>query len=133
MSAQPTATLDPRFIAGIDLLRRTGAQQVQVRYSDDEQPIVWMVVVGYTHQADHERRMTPLDKPVYEAAAAMNPWNAAVRLCERMIDGGSCIHCKRPAGVSDDWQHNMPLASHICWYVYDPEKETFRRSCEGET
>ena len=109
---------DPRFIAAIDLTRRTGAKGFQIRYSDDEQPVVWIAVADY--------------RKGHEAAAALDPLQAVLRLVETLLDGGLCVHCKRRSAVSHDWNRELPLAEHICWYVYDPELQTFRRSCEGE-
>lgn len=109
---------DPRFTAAIDLIGRTGARGLQIRYSDDEQPIVWMAVIG--HRDGHE------------AAAGLDPLTAVMRLLDEVVDGGRCVHCRRVSGVSDDWTREQPLAEQICWYVYDPELQRFRRSCEGE-
>lgn len=109
---------DARFLATIDLIRRTGATEFQIRYHDDEQPVVWMAVAG--------------TKDGWEVDAALNPLKAVWRLVERLVDGGMCRHCSRPAGVSDNWESGMPLSDVICWYIYDPELKTFRRSCEGD-
>jgi hypothetical protein len=107
---------DPRFLATIDVIRRTGAHQIQIRYSDDESPIVWMAAAAYGEQ--------------WEAAGGMSPLVAVWRLAETLLDGGMCNHCHRPTGISNDWSGQMPLEGLICWYVYDPELNTFRRSCE---
>ena len=114
---------DPRFLAAIDLLRRTGAQWVQIRYSDDEQPVIWMVAASWDHALARGE----------DAGAGMSPLQASMRLLDQIVDGGQCRHCERPTGVTDDWRGEMPLAEHVCWYRYDPETESFRRSCEGET
>jgi hypothetical protein len=114
---------EPRLLAAVDLIRRTGASSFQIRYSDDEQPIVWFVVS--THVVDgHE---------VHEVDASLDPVRAALRLCERLVDGGRCAHCGRPAGLEPDSIDTMPADDLICWYQYDPELETFRRACEGST
>jgi hypothetical protein len=68
----------------------------------------------------------------YETAAAMDPLTACYRLAEQLFDGGTCTHCQRPTGITDDWEAKLPLSDRICWYVYDPENKTFRRSCEGD-
>jgi hypothetical protein len=123
---------DPRFLALVDVVRRTGAKEFQIRYSDDEEPTVWMAVVGW----DLDRNGRPVAKGGrrrHEAAAGMTPLAAIGRLAERIMDGGECAHCHRPTAVSDDWTSTMPLEEHICWFVYDPELKTFRRSCEGAT
>lgn len=108
---------DDRFVAAVELIGRTGAAEFQVRYTDDEQPVVWICAAKWK---DH-----------WEAAGGMTPLQAAIRLLEAVIDGGQCAHCKRPSGVSDDFSQTMPLDALVCWYVYDPELKTFRRGCEG--
>jgi hypothetical protein len=69
---------------------------------------------------------------IWETAAAMNPVRAILRLCERLIDGSICTHCKRPAGFEPDDITSMPANDFFCWYQYDPELKTFRRGCEGD-
>lgn len=131
MAAPPE---DPRLIAGAKLIERTGALSFQIRYSDDEQPVVWMAVAEY-HMGPSGRPVAK-NKPgrqVFEAAAAMDPVRAVLRLCDQLVDGGVCAHCNRPTGVTEDWRTDMPLANVVCWYVFDPETESFRRSCKGDT
>jgi hypothetical protein len=118
-----TAPDDPRLLAGVDLLRRTGARQFQIRYSDDEEPVVWLAVISYVRD----------EGTYYDAAGAMDPVRAVLRLCELVVDGGHCAHCHRPAGLDPDSIDTMPLAEAICWYQYDPELRTFRHGCEGDT
>lgn len=117
---------DPRLVAGMQLLGRTGAAEVQIRYSDDEQPVVWFAV-GTWRRNGREK---------HEAAAALDPVRAVLRLCEQVIDGGACAWCKRPAGfIADDPADvaDSPVDRLVCWYQWDPELSTFRRSCEGDT
>lgn len=116
---------DDRFVACIDLVGRTGADGCDVRWSDDEEPTIWMVVARYRNGA--------------EVGAGLDPLTAAIRLLETMIDGvGKCAHCGHVSAVSFDWRQEQPqpLAKYgekVCWWVYDPETKKFRRSCEGET
>lgn len=121
---------DDRFLAVVDLIRRTGAHAFQIRYSDDEQPVVWMAVARW--QMRNGQPVKGGGKVAWETAAGLDPITAVFRLVETIIDGGHCAHCQRPSGVTDDWEGRMPLERHICWYRYDPELKTFRRSCEGE-
>lgn len=114
MSTQTNAEQD-LLMACIDMVKRTGAETVQVRYSDDEKPIVWLAVAGY--QGDR-----------YEVAAGAAPEQAMFRLLERLVDGGMCQHCKKPTGITDDFD-SMPYARQVCWYQFDPELKTFRRGC----
>jgi hypothetical protein len=122
---------DPRMIAGIKLLERTGVRSFQLRYSDDEDPVVWMAV-GEWSMGANGRPIANGGITVHEAAASINPVQAVLRLCDQVMDGGHCNHCHRTTGVTDHWTSDMPLADVVCWYVYDPETETFRRSCEAE-
>jgi hypothetical protein len=111
---------DPRLIAAVDLIGRTGAKSFAIRYSDDEQPVVWSAVADY---GDGRA----------EAAGALHPLVAVLRLAELLIDGGTCTHCGRPTGVhTDRVPESMPLDQFVCWYQFDPELSTFRRGCEGD-
>lgn len=121
---------DAKLQAGIKFLRRTGAREVQIRYSDDEQPIVWMALARYgVDLAGHPQASGGED--VLQVDAAFDPLRAVLRLCERVADGGECAHCHRPTGVEPDSLETMPLDNAICWWQYDPELQVFRRGCEG--
>lgn len=108
--------MGPLFRAGVDLVRRAGATTFEIRYSDDNKPVVWMAIAEF-------------DKG-WDAGAGIDPTHAVMRLLDQLIDGGSCTHCNRPTGVTTEWQHTMPFADTFCWYQYDPETEKFRRGCE---
>jgi hypothetical protein len=114
MADQPVAD-DPILTAAVAMLGRTGARHVTIGYSDEHEPPVWFAAAqfGLGH----------------EAAGAMTPRLAVLRLLDQVIDGGQCTHCKQPSGVVVE-QGTMPLADAICWYQYDPEMQTFRRGCE---
>lgn len=113
MAKVPPGGNDPRFIPALEMLARTGATEVQVRYSDDEQPVIWMIAACWSGR--------------WEAAGGMTPLAAAFRLCDAVVDGGTCVHCGQPTGFVPDIDP-MPLAG-FCWYQWDPELKTFRRSC----
>lgn len=119
MPVGPPQDVGPLFTAAIDLIGRLGAKGFQIRYDEEQEPIVWVAVV----ELSGER---------FEAAAALTPERAAYRLCERLVDGGKCVHCRRPTAVEEDWRADLPMAEHVCWYIFDPELKKFRRSCEGE-
>jgi len=108
-----------KLLGAIAMIRRTGASSVSIRYSDDEQPVVWLVVASY-----------PEDR--HEVDAALDPIRAILRLLERLVDGGQCQHCGRPTGLEPDSLETMPLDKFVCWYQWDPEVKTFRRGCEGD-
>lgn len=123
--------LDPRFVAGVNLLGRTGAKSFQIRYDEEQDPLVWVAVGEWD-----ARILPPMDPEAkgtrFECAGGLHPVTAVVRLLERVVDGGSCTHCGKPTGLSDDWTGALPFEKEVCWYVFDPEMKVFRRSCEGE-
>lgn len=121
---------DPRFTAAIDLIRRTGGREIQIRWSDDEEPMVWMVTVRHQVGSDG-LPVADGGATHWEGAAAMHPTTAMFRLCDTLVDGGHCKHCLRPTGFTEELGP-MPLDAQVCWYQYDPELKTFRRGCEGD-
>lgn len=110
---------DPRFKAALDLIGRTGADEFQIRYSDEDEPVIWMAYASYKEKGG-------------EVAASLNPVIAVLRLAETLVDGGTCVHCKKPSGLDVDSIDVMPADEFICWYQFDPELKTFRRGCEGD-
>lgn len=112
--------LNPKFNAALDLLRRTGMSEFQIRYSDDEKPVVWLAVGRWGRNG----------KDAHEVACALNPVRAVLRLCEQIVDGGSCTHCNRLTGFEADQVGPLLLDKTFCWYQWDPELKTFRRGCE---
>jgi hypothetical protein len=112
--------MDRKMVAAIEYVRRTGSKSFQLRYQDDEQPVVWMAVATYSDGR-------------CEVAAALNPLRAVLRLCEALGDGATCTHCGRASGFEPDSLESMPMDSLVCWYQWDPELGKFRRGCEGDT
>lgn len=114
---------DPRLPAAVALLGRTGATEYRTGYSDPEQgePVVWWAAVRYGNSKA-------------EAAAAMNPLDATLRLCEQLIDGGQCTHCGHLTafGRKDPADDKELKGLGLCVYGWDPELATFRRSCAGD-
>lgn len=113
MSEDPTE--DPRFLPAIDMLGRTGADSFQIRFCDEEKPVVWMALAEWDGH--------------WEVGASMHPVKAVFRLCEQVIDGGRCQHCARPTAFMSDFAP-MPGEDFVCYYKWDPELKTFRRGCE---
>jgi hypothetical protein len=111
-------TEDPRFVPAVDMLGRTGADEFQIRFCDEGRPVIWMAAARWGKR--------------WEAAAAMDPVLAVFRLCDEVVDGGICTHCKRPTGFAPDLDA-MPLDKLVCWYQFDPELTTFRRGCADGT
>lgn len=128
MSLDPS---EPIFVAAIDLVARTGAKSFQIRFSDDEEPTIWMAVASF--MVNNQGKVVKHGRTKrHECAAAMTPVEAVLRLADQLIDGAQCSHCGRPSGVTKDWEGDMPLSNVVCWYRYDPELHTFRRGCEGD-
>ena len=122
---------DPKLVATIDLLRRTGAVSTQIRYSDDEKPTVWFAVVEYRRGRDGLPKPTgPVN--AWETAAGHHPVEALLRLCQQVLDGGTCVHCHRMTMFHADLDDSpLPgIDEMLCAYQWDPELRTFRRSCE---
>ena len=112
-----------KLLASIDFLRRIGATQVQVRYSDDEKPDIWMIVAKF-------KKKNNVAANEFEIEASLDPTRAALRLCERLADGSVCSHCHKRVALEPDSLARMPFDQLLCWYQYDPEMKKFRRGCE---
>ena len=129
MSEEQFAALDPRFTPALDLLHRTGLVEFQMRFQDDEKPIVWIALGRWRPEPAYGR-----PKGHWETASALHPVEALLRLCAQSIDGGQCVHCHRPTGFVEDLVESpteIPaLDATVCWYAWDPELSTFRRGCE---
>lgn len=128
-SSDPNEPGDPRFAAAVEMLGRTGADSFQIRYCEEEEPVAWIAVAHW-----------PLiDKPDvsvpehFEVTAGLTPWRAVFRLCEAVMDGGTCRHCHKPTMVDDKPPDDLlsVFEANVCSYRFDPEMSTFRRSCEG--
>ena len=112
-----------KLLASIEFLRRIGAKQVQLRYSDDEEPEIWIVVAKFNGK-------NRLHINGVEMEASTTPLRAGVRLCERLVDGTKCHYCKKSVALEAESLARMPFDQNICWYQYDPELKKFRRGCE---
>lgn len=107
--------LDARTLAAVHFIGSTGAEGFQVRYQDDEQPVVWIAVATYS-------------SGLADAAASIDPNRAVLRLAKQVTDGGICTHCSR-ATAFDTGEARPTYAIERCWYAYDPEHDEIRRSC----
>lgn len=123
---------DPRFLAGVQLIERTGARQFRIGHSheDDGEPTVWYACATWGKSPQG----VPLPKGgriSHEAAGALDPLSAVMRLCEKIVDGGTCSHCGRHTIFVEDVD-TLGFERMGCVYAWDPELETFRRGCEGD-
>lgn len=114
---RPAYLDDPRFPAAAALLGHTGAQEVQIRFCEEQMPVLWMACGRWDGH--------------WEASGAMDPLLALFRLCDQVIDGGECTHCHRPTGFVPELD-SMPVSDLICWYQWDPSRRKFQRGCLGE-
>lgn len=125
---------DARFKAGVALLGRTGSVEFQIRYEDETEPVVWIAVAKWRLGPDNKPR--PQDDPegvgdYYKCAAAFDPIQAVLNLCEVAIDGGECQHCKRPSAFEKSNEDLPDFAVNIfCVYSFNQERNEFVRSCE---
>ena len=110
----PGGVDDKRLPAACALLGHTGAAEVQIRYCEEEKPVIWMAAGRWGKR--------------WEAAGGMTPLAAVFRLCDEVIDGGQCTHCRKPAGFEPSIDP-MPLSRFVCWYQWDPSTENFVRGC----
>jgi hypothetical protein len=118
--SQHPAIQDDKLVAVVDLLGRTGAKEFQIRYCEEETPVVWIASARWGE--------------VWQAAGGMTPWSAVFRLAEATMDGGHCTHCNRMTAVDDKPADELLDAMNelVCFYRFDPELKTFRRACEGK-
>jgi hypothetical protein len=117
-----------RVVAAIDMIGRMGGKFFEIRYCDGHdddplEPVVWIARARWESKGRY----------IWQATGACDPWRAIFRLLEVTLDGGTCTHCGKPTGVDESPPSDMLIAteSMICWYRFDPELATFRRSCEG--
>lgn len=120
--------VDPRLVAGVKLLERTGARSFELRFTEQE-PTAW-VAVGTWRMNRNGFPVPTGGKAHHECAAAMDPVEAVLRLCAQILDGGHCAHCRKPSSFLPDPGDLAP--GLVCSYAWDPELETFRRGCEGD-
>lgn len=116
--------------ASIDMVRRCGALSVQVRWSDDPPPTVWLCVVEL--KLNMQNRPVPRDqvgRKTHVVEASLLPWEAAFKLAESLVDGGRCQHCGRPAGVLRPGSRVPPRSRPICWYRMPQGGKEFVRDC----
>lgn len=112
-----------KLLAAIAFIRSLGAKQVQLRYSDDEEPDIWIVVAKF-----NKRNRIHADE--MEIDASFTPTQAALRLIERLVDGHECRFCRKRMALEATTLARMPFDQLICWYQYDPELKVIRRGCE---
>ena|SRR5436190_7260900 len=120
---------DPRYVAAIDLVRRNGAREIQLRYDDEQNPIVWVAVAGFSIIKGKPSGRGKVN--AHQAGGALSPLEAIFALCRACLDRhGLCVHCGRNTMFDESFE-SQPLEKFYCWYQWDPEMKTFRRGCEN--
>lgn len=123
MTEQPV--LSDVDMACIELIGRCGIETFEIRYSDDQEPIVWMAIAV---MRDAGPVAEALGQKKWDAAAGQTPGHAIGRLTDQMIDGGKCRHCNRPTGY-EPGSDTMPMNDFVCWYQYDPSTKKIVKGC----
>lgn len=114
-------TADPRLIAAMGVIGRTGATDIDIRYSDDTEPVVWLVVAHYEGDG----------RKAYQTAAALDPLTAILELCENLIDGGYCVDCNRPTAFDPSLDNTGVFdIDKLCWITWRYNDADFKRACE---
>lgn len=103
----------PEVLAYADFIGHTGADEFQIRYDDEQDPIVWVAVARHDHH--------------YSTGSGMSPAEACFRLGEQLTDGGRCTHCGRPSALTE--RFGGGLVPGICWYGYNPDSQKVERGC----
>lgn len=131
-AAIPAMTIDDdRLVAAIELIQRNGAREVQIRYDEEQKPIVWVAVAGFSIIKGKLSRRGKTN--AHQVGAGLDPLTAMFALCHACLDRrGLCTHCQRNT-MFDETFESQPLADYYCWYQWDPELKTFRRGCEGDS
>jgi hypothetical protein len=118
-----------RVVAATEVVARTGASSVTLRFSDPDEdedggPTVWIAIS--THRQG--------EREVCSVAAGLNPLAALYRLCDELVDGGMCAKCGRPtAFIQDESGGPMPRkieGREVCWTSWDAPSEKFMRDCD---
>lgn len=121
---------DPRYLAAVDLVRRTGARKIQIRYDKEQDPIVWVAVAEFSIIDGQLSNTGEIN--AHQAGGGLDPLSAIFALCRACLDRkGTCILCGRNT-MFDETFAAHPLEEFYCWRQWDPEMKVFRRSCEGD-
>jgi hypothetical protein len=123
------AVEDPRYIGAIELIRRVGAREIQLRYDEEQHPIVWVCTAAFSIINGKPSGRGKIN--AHQASGGLDPLRAIFALCHICLDRqGVCLHCGRNTMFDENFSP-QPLENFYCWYQWDPEMKTFRRGCEG--
>jgi hypothetical protein len=120
-------------VPALDLLKRTGVRQVQVRYSDDEDPVIWMVAACWYADKHGMPVATKRESEgtMWKTAAGFAPSQALFSLLDALVgehSGGACTHCRRLTGFDPRLHPRAQLEDEKCWWTFNGEE--FVRGCK---
>ncbi len=136
MSAVPLPPeMEARYLALVKLIERTGAVTYRIEHTEPANGVVMWIAIS-----EHGRPTSPL---IASAGAGASPLSATYELVSKLVDAGTCAHCGRASAVESldtpldvtllgFTDHQSGTVVDLCWYRYDPELRTYRRSCEGD-
>lgn len=111
---------DPRYTGIFDLLGRTGAASVEVRYSEGEKPgdkTCWLAIAEYSGDR-------------WDCAGATGPLGALIRLAEQLVDGGTCTWCQRPTSFLPELDPGDTLMMDAMTCAFRWTSKGYVRTCE---
>lgn len=122
---------DPRFVAVLKVMERTGLSSFELRYSDPEEEdevdkkgaVIWMAIAYY--EIEHEGQRMRATK----VGAHVDPVAAMFKLADEVFDGAMCIKCQRPMGFLND-DHDPPDIMPVCWLRWDEAGLEYIRDCD---
>lgn len=111
------------LVAAVKLIGRTGATDFSMHeHGHAGEPTIW--IAGGTWQRDS-------GGPYQDVDAALEPAQAAMRLAERLVDGGRCTECQRQSMLWMDLARQPTFGALVCWRWYNPARQEFQRACLG--
>lgn len=113
--------------AGIEMIGRSGADEFQIRYHDDEEPTLWMAAASWKRPGG----------TYWDSAGGMTPRSAVLRLVGIVFENALCIRCQRKMTFSPQKREDIlpkdletRVKSDTCYTGWDPETKKFLRDCE---
>lgn len=131
----PPPGIDPELMLAImKLLERSGMKEFQIRYDEEQKPVVWVAVALFKRPAlrlPGKGLAEEKSNTGSQCGCGFTPIGAVRDLAENAVTGGTCTHCGRMIEVNfgDDEPAFPPTM--VCYRKYDPEAKEFKRSCDS--